>query len=555
MCGQFIKYVIPLVLCLVLGGCPGANTGGNAPPGGDEVTPDGGDADTNQDPGVDGDDNDGQPAGAVALRGRINPGQAAKRRPRLQGAELYSYTVVAQSDATGVVYRGATSEEGDFQIDIPADEAGNSFMVTILGPDGRAVGPVILDAANNEGATGLAMERDADLGTLDLPDDPTQAPIAPGADGDVADLVDHSITARLNDNGVPVGLGSVGKGADAVAETNRAEGVVDTDGDGLIDMLDADDDGNGIVDDFDAGGDAGPRPPDVQANFFMNLKVQAELAPAYYAGTPEEIAARLAQDTVITFEVLGEPNASRTIASARLLETPGPAYLTGATTTGNVPGSPALWSEANYAFVQQSDRFYVFVCPNAVMDAGDSFTVEITFDDSTVEQYCRMINYVFKNIPKLLQYGPPGNLTAFDVTDPNTNGTHAQPIPVDGTQDLILVFEPPPDETGAPITGMNYSFQMFYFGDGGQLNQDIDVQATWPSPVPGLDRTMYWVWADELGDLSPEGTYTVTLPRDVFPDTVTLTSGQPAAVEFYKIDITAEAPTGNAAIMLAFVRE
>jgi hypothetical protein len=538
-----LNYLALFAICLLLWACnPPIPT--DTTPGGDNGAVDAGDG-----------GNDETPSGSATLRGRISPGQVAKVRPRMQG-EAYPFTVVAQSDQTGEILRAETGPEGDFEIDIPGEEVGNSFMVTILGPDGRAVGPVLFGQAGDTGITGLAMQRDADLGTVELPYDPTAQPIQPGSDGDADDLADPAIVARLNEGGAPIGLASHGKGEESVADQPKAEGATDADQDGLIDIFDADDDGNGIVDDFDTGGDAGAVPPDVRANFFMNLKIQAELAPTYYAGTPDEVAARLAQDTVITFEVMTEPNATRAITSARLLETPGPAYLTAATTTGSGSGGPSLWADSAYAFNRESDRFDVFVCPNAVMDAGDSFTVEITFDDSTVEQYCRMINYVFKNIPKLVQYGPPGNLTAFDVTDPGVNGTWNGPIPVDGTQDLVLVFEPPPDETGTPITGMDYSFQMFYYGnDAAQLNSDIDAQATWPTPVPGLDRATYRVRADELGDLSADGTYGVTLPIEVFPDTLILNSGQQVAVEAYKIDITAEAPTGNAAIMLAFQRQ
>ena len=49
-----------------------------------------------------------------------------------------------------------------------------------------------------------------------------------------------------------------------------------------------------------------------------------------------------------------------------------------------------------------------------------------------------------------------------------------------------------------------------------------------------------------------DGTYTVVLPKGVFPDSVTMLSGTEAAVGGYKIDVTAECPSGNAAIMLAF---
>jgi hypothetical protein len=582
MCVQSLKYLAPILLALLLGGCPGRSTPGPVPTGGD-VTNDSGGGDGNTDEGATGDvtgDNstagdqpagngnadstsgggdvnsnpDNTPAGPVSLSGHINPGQAAKRRARLQGAEVYPYTVVVQSDATGETYRGETSPDGEFKIDLPAEEHGNSLTATILAPDGQAVGPVVLDAAGGEGVTGLAMDRDADLGTIDLPDDPTQAPIVPGGDSDVADLLDPSVTARLNADGAPVGLASVGKGAEADASGIR-DGAVDADGDGLIDMLDADDDGDGVVDDFDTSSPAPVTPPDTHVNFFMNLKIGADFAPTYYEGSTNAIATRLATDTVITLEVMTEPFATRSITRAGMRETPGPSYLPIAQKTGN-GGSGALWASTNYAFDPLGDRWGVWIIPNAVMEAGDTFTLDVSYDDGTTEQYSRMINYVFKNIPKLIEYGAAGSMTAFALGS-GEDGTPSHPLEFGGTKDLVLVYEPPPDDTGAPITGTDYSFQFSFCGSGGAGigGNDIDYEATWPTPIPNLDRSSYWVRAADLGDLSAEGTYTVTLPKGIFVDSVTLNSAAVEAISSYKIDITADAPTGNAAIMLTFVKQ
>ena len=572
---QPLKSWVPFLVSVVLMGCTGpslptnqdntgeqtgdgtANTTGSqtGDNGTGDATTDQGDAATGDgnNSGTTGDQNTGGPqTGAVALSGRINPGQTAKARPRSQ-AELYPYTVVAQSNETGDIYRGETNADGEFKVDVPAEETGSTFMVTILGPDGRAVGPVVLEEQGDKGVTGLALDRDADLGTIDLPDDPTKAPIRPGADGDAAGLADPALSARLNSDGAPVGLASVGKAAEAQTTETRA-GLVDADGDGLIDAFDADDDGNGIVDDFEAGAKLVDTPPDVHVNFFMNLKIGTDFAPTYYTGDATQIAARLGNDTIITFEVMTEAFATRSIASAKLLETPGPAYLATASEVAQ-PGGDQLWASLDYALGPEADRFDAFVRPNAVMNAGDSFTLEVTFDDGSVEQYSRMINYVFKNIPKLLQYGAAGAMTTLDLAGGAVDGSPSHPILFDGSQDLVLEFNPPPDETGTPITGMAYTFQFFYQGaTGGQLNGDINYTATWPTPIPNFDRGTYRIAAADLGALSSDHAYTVTLPRALFADTVTLNSGATDTVGSYKIDITAEAPSGNAAIMLTYAK-
>ena len=41
----------------------------------------------------------------------------------------------------------------------------------------------------------------------------------------------------------------------------------------------------------------------------------------------------------------------------------------------------------------------------------------VTFDDGNSEYFSAMINYVFKNIPKLVEYGPSGGaMTPFDIS-------------------------------------------------------------------------------------------------------------------------------------------
>lgn len=533
-------------ISLALLGCtnnffPGTTGGGDT--GGDQQADTGGD--------------DTGTAAGLSLTGTIAAPQSGKWAPRAQASHA-DYTVLAQSDQTGEVYRATTDADGDFEVELPEAEQGNTFMVTVLGPDGRTVGPVLFGTAGDDGLTGLAPVGQTSLGLIELPEDPVVEPIAPGPDADLADLIDPSLTSRLGAGGVPVGLASHGKGDDALNETPDPGHKADADQDGLIDVFDADDDGDGIVDDFDTEGTDDSIPSDVHVNFFMNLKIAPQDAPTYYAGSNAEIETRLATDTIITFEVMMEPGATREITAAHLLETPGPAYLPNADKMTDGTGGLAYtnWADEGYAFDEEDDRFDAFVRPNDVMDAGDTFTVEISFDDGTTEQHTRMINYVFKNIPKLVQYGgSAGVRNAFDVTDAAVNGTPEHPIPFDGFQNLVLVFEPPVDETGAYLTGLDYAFEIFYeTEDGTQLNGQIDQEATWATLPTGFEGQRYWVSADDLS-LSASNTYTVTLPKEIFVDTVVLNTAEEVAVDHYKIDIAAQAPTGNAAIMLTFQKE
>ncbi len=499
------------------------------------------------------------PVGGEVVSGAVLSGtiQAARLQTGAPAPTLdEGFMVVAQSNETGEIYRAMTDADGNFELNLPASESGNTFVVTIVDPDGRAVGPVLYGTASGSGLTGLSVAADTSLGTINLPEDPNTAPVQPGTDVDLSAQVDDTVSTRVDEDGVPVGMGSFGKGDDA-KDTDGAGGqTVDADQDGLIDFLDADDDGDGIVDDFDGEGDTGGEPNEVGTGFFMNLKIDSAKAPTYYAGDANAISAALATDTIITMEVMAEPSATKTVSSVRLLETPGPAYLpTASKVVETLDGLDyETWADSNYAFDEQDDRFDVFVRPNTEMAAGDTFTCEVMFGDGSVVRFTRMINYVFKNIPKLVEYGSTGAMTAFDVNDTTVNGSDQKPIPFDGTQDLVLVFNPPKDELGAYVENMDYSFTIFYTDSNRQqLNDQIDYSATWPTMPSGFDNGTYWVDKSQL-TLSASDTYTFTLPKEVFPDTVVTSSGT-ADVAQYKIDITAEASSGNAAIMLHFEKQ
>lgn len=559
---SLLTIVSLLTVCLLILGCDGNLLGPIVGPQGTENSsaPGENDADSDTAPDDEEEPDDDADSGGVKLSGRIllEP-ETGTALPRSKEVPEQPYTVVAQSDATGELFRVETDDNGDFELELPESEMGNTFVVSVLGPDSRAVGPVLMGANGTDGQTGVTMSRDAGLGTMLVPGDPTAGVMQPGSDGDVAELIDEDLTVRLNADGVPVGVDLYGRGTDAQSDGAAAERMVDPDRDGLIDVFDADDDGDGIVDDFDGDGDVGGMPADLNVNFFMNLKIDTGHAPTYYNGTTAEIEQRLAQDTVITFEVMNDTADTNPITSARLLETPGPAYLSTATLLGGAGGG--LWSERDYAFTQNEEtgRFEAFAVPNDLMTAGDSFTLEVIFADGTVRRVTRMINYVFKNIPMLMQYGKDGALTDFDATSTTINGDSTHPIPFDGSQDLVLVFKPPIDETGAYVTGMYYTFHMFYqsAGDGRQLNSEMDLDATFPTDIDGFESfaTQYRVEEDELGTLSAENTYTVTLPPEIFPDQVTLSDGTVEDVAAYQVDITAEAPSGNAGLILIFEKQ
>ena len=499
---------------------------------------------------VDDDNNGGDdlnPTGARTLSGTINASDSAKRSPRQESQEQH-YAVIVQSVETKQAYVGETDGNGNFQVDIPETETGDVFMVNVMMPDGQPAGPVIFGNSGNQGYTGLQLDGDADLGNIPFPDDPTLAPIVPGNDSTIdPNAVLTGIVARLDANGVPLGVPEFGRGDDALGDkSNDANQQLDADRDGMIDLFDADDDGDGIIDDFDDDAELNPGESGLFVNFFMNLKIDDVQATAFFNGDVPGIENCLKNNTVITFEVKAESTLGKNITACRIIGPPAPtpAYMPLTTVQGG-----KLWSTASYDIpLYATNHYQEWATPHDFMNTGDTFTVEVTFDDSTVGVYSRMINYVFKSIPKLINIGAPGALAAY-----NGPGT----VTFDGTKDLVIEWAPPVDDFGNLIVGIPYQMELFFYDASHQQIDDIDFSATWPTPPTGWgpQNLFYFVDGSAVTTLSAGNTFTVTLPKEIFADTVHVTGGTDVNVAEYKLDIAAQRNGNNAALMFPLKKQ
>ncbi|MFH1748995.1 MAG: hypothetical protein ABIG44_18340 [Planctomycetota bacterium] len=485
--------------------------------------------------------------GARALTGTINASESAKRSPRMQEQEQH-YAVVVQSVDTQEVYVGEADAAGNFQVDIPATETGEVFMVNVMMPDGQPAGPIVFGQDANQGYTGVTLDDDVDLGDIPFPDDPTLAPIVPGDDADYdPNGVPDNIIARLNDDGVPVGVPEFGRGDDAEGDkSDDDDQQLDADQDGMIDLFDADDDGDGVVDDFDDDAVLNPGMDGLILNFFMNLKIDDEQATAFFTGDLAGIEDCLKNNTVITFEINGTGLSTKNITSCRVIgpPAPAPAYMPLMTVLGGTSWSATTYDIPIYA----TNHHQEWATPHDFMSTGDTFMVEVLFDDGTVGVYSRMINYVFKSIPKLINIGPPGALAVY--SGPGV-------VQFDGTRDLTLEWAPPVDDFGNLIVGIPYSIEVFYNDTAGQQIQNLDFAATWPTAITnwGPQSPTYNVDASAVTTLSAINTFTVTLPKEFFPDTVELAGGTLVDVGSYKIDIAAQRNGNNAALMFRLEKQ
>jgi hypothetical protein len=509
---RYLSYVVSSTLIAVLSGC-GSDSGGSSTPAASTTST------------------------TRAVQGQLS---GTPSRARAPAGDYTGYQVFIEGASSGELYRQDVAADGSFSVAVPTAEG--TVTVSVVAPDGTPLGTIMSGAASGGSApTGLDLRSSgASLGTLNL-----AQPLVVGSGATV--VADTSLTARVDGSGFPVGLATSGKGGAANGEASPGR-ISDRDGDGIIDILDADTDGDGLANDLDTGTALNLQLP----GFFMNLKVGAERAHVYYQGTPTEIDAALQEDTIITMELRG----SNPPTSAKINPVPGPGWLAGAEhQTGSLPLTYGSWSADAYAFDRvgsgSSAYLQAFVKPKALMQAGNLFHVEATSGTGVVKHQFRVVSYVWKNIPRLVSYGPAiDTVTTYTVP---TGGPAPALTFADG-ENLVLTWKVPVDEVGDPIkTG--YRLEFFYENASGQVNPQINAAATWTTPVSGFSTGVQFMMDLSEADLEGswddvEGTYTATIPSGVFPTVVTLTDGSTTTITGYKIDIAAQKNGNNAAVML-----
>ncbi|MFN0136121.1 MAG: hypothetical protein ACKVS9_08405, partial [Phycisphaerae bacterium] len=459
-----------------------------------------------------------------------------------------TFGVVAQSTDTQNTYTGSTDADGLFYMFIPESELGSTFVVTFVNPDGNPMGTTVFeDNGDGTGKTGVELNGEAWLGTVVIPETPGSGPVKPGDDANFDEApISDGIETRLNADGAPIGAGNVGKGDDSLGGGGGGDKQnIDADQDGMVDFFDADDNGDGTIDDLDpthTGKDKFEDDLGLRFFAFMNLKIGDADAGYYFGGDVPNIEKSLKEDTVITFDLTYDGRGSD-IASVRVLPAPAPVYLTAATLFDG-----STWSSKGYELNSTTKGHYEqFVIPNNFVNAGDTFLLEVTFADGNAVVLPRMLNFVFKSIPKLNVYGTPAAPTTAAIAGENL---------FDGTQPLVLKWNPPVDERGNLLVGFDYRFEIFFRDMSWQQINNIDGALTWPTPPTGFrtDVRSFDVPGSSLSTLDGSNQLSIELPAEIFVDLV-FAGSSPTSVFSYTVDIAAQKNGNNSALKVNFEKQ
>ncbi len=455
--------------------------------------------------------------------------------------DFTGYKIYAQAKSTHKLFYATVNADGSFSLALGSQA---SYILTLVDANSRVAGVFIMADGDATLTTGLKVTQNTSLGALTL--DSVKGKVTRFSGDDLEGLADSTLTARAV-SGKPVGYGNLGKGAEAklTGKFAKDETSPDQDSDGLTDSFDADADGDGTVDELQSGSLATTKSGKSSAcirsvGVFMNLKIGYDRTNSIDAK----------EDMVLTLELIPtDATCAADISKVEVLN--GPTYLKTATVAPSAsgwtdnkipsayPATGTLWSAVSSGSYDMFNltppgetigRWTIWIIGHDTVTAGDSFHFKVTYKSSSEEQFVKMIDYVFTDIPKLSTY----NGTTAPTPSAGGSGTSNNPVAV-GATDLTLVFTRPKDETGAEITGMKYKFEIFYRDSSGtQVGSALCT-------------------ASEFTDSGSGTTLTTTTP--ISATTCLPTTSGSSAVSSYQIDLTASSTAGDNSAQLFYVKK
>ena len=415
--------------------------------------------------------------------------------------------VIATEKESGETYTTEVGSDGSFTLRVPKGTS-RSYIVAVVDVDGKTAGvftfptPTARDTVTDEVPTGLKAGADLALGTIEVPETPGSIPVDMG---ESADAIDDGLLGKLDPvTGELLGFlpgSDYGKGDDTLLASSETPGelggAADIDGDGLPNVVDADEEGDGIVDEFDTDMDGDGTEDsfgsmgDVTFTLGYLLDIRGnESISEYYEGDPTTYENALKRDMRIDMRLqFTDDERFDGVNSVRLYLPSSPAYAaeldavefndedqllaSGATFHLTNIGSIA-WADFTDAMVDESEIPYGYNIPVSdrdpdsnqfvvsvktttdLFEVGDVFTIEVIYEDGTVEYYSSMINYIYSQVTNFYEYAvnsseteAPDDVNLIDFGLEGGTAVGALEIHYTDPADYVwFTFVPPQDDDG-----------------------------------------------------------------------------------------------------------
>jgi hypothetical protein len=244
-----------------------------------------------------------------------------------------------------------------------------------------------------------------------------------------------------------VGAGNDGKTTQTQITTTRQDS--DTDMDGVPNIFDADEDNDGIRN----GIKFIPSSEEVESDFIESVYMSSNIWADHDTTDPayDLMALRLhvvpiesKKDIVSSVTCIDVPATIADVATVRWASSLGDPV--------SYPTENSLWSDSDYGLYKTTtlnpEQWIISIAPKAEMEVGDTFTIRVTYTDSTYEDFFITTSYFIQDWAKINKYN------GLDM--PPNEGIKTDPVEFN-SDTLTIVINKATDEDGEILEGLTYS--------------------------------------------------------------------------------------------------
>ena len=383
-------------------------------------------------------------AQSIVLSGSLSSGSITGSGVKKYATAVPNYKIVALDNTANKVYYASSDASGEFSLVIPN---GVSYEVSLVDENSKYFGPIIMsgNTASSEVIVGLQPSANLNLGAVVV--DPSAKCAKPQLEPTAALNPSDAATATA---GIPKGAGNCGK--QEYSGITTKESGADLDKDGIPNIFDADEDNDGIRN----GILISPTGATVSSQTVEAVFISSNIWATH--GTDDA-----AKDMIAMWLNVTTPNdaALNKISSVQVIDAPASikdvATIRVSSSIGSPVGYPAensLWKDSSYHLYKTTtlsrNQYIVSLCPRAIMNVGDTFTVRVSFSDGSSQDFILSTYYVLTDWSRLLSY----NGTTLTTSEGQKSTSQAAQF---STATLEVVISKAKDEDGNVLAGLGYS--------------------------------------------------------------------------------------------------
>jgi len=435
---NFLFFVILLCSALLLAACGGGSGSGSS--------------------------NSALNVSSVTVEGTVSLSNLGGNSLGTQSIDHENYMLWVQNRYTKRVYSVDLDENGDFELPLGVadnQDLGNNFIFCLIKKDPLTFAGTIMKPVSGNYSSGI--EIDQNVSNFDISFDLSNY-IAIMSSPPETVRFDPDVNVRVESD-MPVGADNAGKGEDSETSSLNQINTIDRDEDGVPDIFDAMNNGQDLDNtDEDNKLESAIFSDTLESVvMFMNLKVDEEYESTYTVTDSATVVVEVVPVDASEIDTIEVDLLHTSFQSATFDRVPG-GYT--ALESGHTEGDTWLQSGQRKLIKMRNTAngnivWQVIIRPgNNNFNPGSLMRIKVTKTDSSVEYYFTSINFKFQSI---VDHTTTGYLSG--------DGSRSNPYVIPATGNLTLDWNAPQDETGSDLTGLEYSFEFFFYDNATPENQ------------------------------------------------------------------------------------